>query len=150
MTKEEMLARQRGVMEMSDEELKLKAAEIEGFEQRADGVYGPDGQCWYQFADPRAVGPDFSYADVLPDYCSDISAAWCLLEKMCSLYGAVELVTGQSPIDQTWHTHARWTCGPGVSYWMSDEPARAITQLFVLGMTEEMDTVKELPAGQKD
>ena len=120
------------VMVLSDKELKLKAAALEGFECRADGVYGPDGLAWYLFADPRAVGPTFSYADILPDYTSDIASAWELVDRLKTtdqreryVHYLTEVVLQKGYPDKL-----------SDLWYVIHAPARDQTRAFILAMTQ--------------
>lgn len=114
------------VMALTDEELRVKAAELAGW---------IECRTFTTLAAPLGMPPhpvDDGAFEVLPDYPHDIAAAWELVEKMKSddMLPTVEFADGE------------WWCdwfgmeGPGNAT-DGDSAPRAITRAFVLAMSNE-------------
>lgn len=122
------------VMALTDEELRIKAAELAGWrEVFYDRRFGALLGC-----PPNA---DVEGYKVPPDYAHDIAAAWKLVKQLeragfkISVHtGMIDPMTGDVLDDSSaaiWnHDNIYWvgTAGPG-------ESPRAITRAFVLAMT---------------
>jgi len=128
------------VMAMTVEELRIKAAELTGWEKVK---FAPEyGDLWGNRPEnDEGHGEGW---DVIPDYPHDIAAAWGLVEELKGRERQVELL--ERPAD----SHARiWmTVDDGPDYipgltaydpigMTADTMSRAITRAFILAMTQE-------------
>jgi len=136
------------VMAMSGWELRIKAAELRGFKW----LCAPHGGCRFLWFDESGLFNDVvRYSDgaepvcddackFVPDYPSDIAAAWELVACMTPTY-SFQLNCHRGPHGEPpwWYASALiWGADPHRLLWTEAETAsRAITRAFVLAMTQE-------------
>ena len=141
----------RQVLAMTDEELRIKAAELMGWEWSAglfefcNGV-SSRGAWW----SPREGGSIMAYAadtkdcvDALPDYPNDIAAAWELFYKMlglgCVMDAGIEYICDDDETSGIVYFYFRFADKPRMRWFMMTIKSipKAITRAFILAMEAE-------------
>ena len=151
---------QKEVMAMSDEQLRVKAAELMGVGIEYFCYDDPNSvlpclyseedvsDCTYLSEGKRADGCKSRFAGDLPDYPNDIAAAWELVDfaktkgYSCVIYGPGGLTDECLGGGAMWEVQFQkgcWCDEDGVWHTGKDKDlcSRAITCAFILVMTEE-------------
>ena len=137
------------VMEMTDDELRIKAAELKGAKWYVLTLENEENQerhlCWQRptknWRDATEDDPIFpGYLSIIPDYPNDIAAAWKLWQFAKSLddeewhgrtLSMAEFVTWNADQDR-----ADWDDDPMycLRHVINNMTAKAITRAFILAM----------------